>query len=92
MWALQPASRAQVNIDGLGKSYGVETLTVYRMKPEMGPPDVEIKKFEGEDASFKDETADFIGKIGGKPSLGATTQDALASISTVAAAYKQGRK
>lgn len=84
--------RAQVNIDGLGKSYGVETLTVYKMKPEMGPPDVEIRKFEGEDASFKAETADFIGKINGKPSLGATTQDALASISTVAGAYKQGLK
>lgn len=84
--------RAQVNIDGLGRSYGMETLTVYKMKPEMGPPDVEVKKFEGEDESFKAETADFIGKIGGKPSICATTQDALASISTVAAVYAQGKK
>src|SRR3989338_4685433 len=80
--------RAQVNVDGLGKSYGVETLTVYRMKPELGPPEVEVKKFEGEDASFKDETSDFIARINGKPSESGTLEDALASISIVAAAYK----
>ncbi len=78
---------AQVNIDGLGRSYGAETLTIYKMKPEMGPPDVEVRKFEGGDESFKAETADFIGKINGKPSLCATAQDAFASISLVASAY-----
>ncbi|MFA6489934.1 MAG: Gfo/Idh/MocA family oxidoreductase [Candidatus Micrarchaeia archaeon] len=84
--------RAQVNIDGLGRSYGTETLTIYSMKPEMGPPDVETRKFEDPDASFRAETADFIGKINGKPSLCATAQDALASITIVAGACAQGKK
>ena len=79
--------RAQVNVDGLGRSYGTETLTVYRMKPEMGPPESEVEKFEGEDESFKAETADFIGKIDGKPGMCATAEDALASISIIASAY-----
>lgn len=79
--------RAQVNVDGLGRSYGTETLTVYRMKPEMGPPDVETRKFEGEDGSWKAEIADFLGMIGGKPTLCATPEDAFASISTIASAY-----
>lgn len=83
---------AQVNIDGLGKSYGVETLAVYMMKPEMGPPETEIVKFEGEDGSFCAETADFIGKISGKPSSCATATDALASISLIEAAYRKERK
>jgi len=82
--------RAQMNIDGLGRSYGTETLTIYKMRPDMGPPDVETQRFEGEDESFKAETADFIAKINGKPSLCATAQDALASISIVAAAYASG--
>ena len=84
--------RAQVNVDGLGRSYGIETLTVYKMKPEMGPPDIEVQKFEGEDASFRLETEDFIAKINGKPSLCATAEDALASISIIYAAYKEKQK
>lgn len=84
--------RAQVNIDGLGKSYGTETLTLYKMKPEMGPPDVEVKKFEGADESFKAECADFIGRINGKPSMCGTAEDALASISIIAQAYADSKK
>ncbi len=84
--------RAQVNIDGLGRSYGVETLTIYKMKPEMGPPDTEIVKFAGEDGSFREETADFIGKINGKPGMCATAEDALASISIIEAAYKKEKQ
>ena len=81
--------RAQVNMDGLGRSYGTETLTIYKMTPTMGPPDVEVTKFEGEDESFKAETADFIMRIWGKPSSSATLEDALASISLIAEAYKR---
>lgn len=81
--------RAQVNIDGLGRSYGTETLTIYKMKPEMGPPEVEVRRFEGEDESFKEETADFVMRIAGKPSSSATLEDALASISLIAEAYKR---
>lgn len=79
--------RAQVNVDGLGKSYGTETLALYKMKPEMGPPETEVEKFEGEDGSFRAETEDFIGLIGGRRGMCAGTADALASISIVAAAY-----
>jgi predicted dehydrogenase len=84
--------RAQVNVDGLGRSYGVETLTVYEMKPEMGPPDTKVVKFEGEDGSFKAETADFIGKTSGKAGACATAEDALASISIIHAAYLKEKK
>ncbi len=84
--------RAQVNIDGLGRSYGVETLTIYRMKPEMGPPDVEIRRFEGDDESFRAETEDLIMRINGKPSVSATLEDAFESISIIEAAYKKKSK
>ncbi|VVC01308.1 D-xylose 1-dehydrogenase (NADP(+)) 2 [uncultured archaeon] len=81
--------RAQVNIDGLGRSYGTETLTIHRMKPEMGPPESEVKKFESEDQSFKAEAADFLSRIGGGPSVGATLEDALASMLLIAESYKK---
>ena len=85
--------RAQVNIDGLGRSYGTETLTVYKMKAEMGPPDVEVEKFEGEDGSWKEEICDFLGKIKGKPSRCGTAEDALASITIINEGYRMsGRK
>ncbi|MFA5930210.1 MAG: Gfo/Idh/MocA family oxidoreductase [Candidatus Micrarchaeia archaeon] len=84
--------RAQVNVDGLGRSYGTETLTVHEMRPELGPPDTKAVKFEGEDGSFRAETEDFIGKINGKPSLCATAGDALASISIIDAAYRKGKE
>ena len=82
--------RAQVNIDGLGRSYGTETLTTYKMKPEMGPPEVEVRKFEAEDASWKAEIADFLRMIGGKPSACATSEDALSSIKIISQAYSRG--
>jgi predicted dehydrogenase len=84
--------RAQVNVDGLGKSYGTETLTIHRMRPEMGPPETVVEKFEGDDGSFRAETEDFIRWIGGKRGMCAGTADALASISIVAEAYARKGK
>lgn len=54
---------AKIQIDGLGGSYGKETLTLYKMKPEMGPPDVEIETFEGNDNSWQYEMDLFFKQI-----------------------------
>lgn len=81
--------RAQANIDGLGRSYGTETLTLYKMKPEMGPPDTEVRKFEGADESWALEIKDFLGRIRGLPAHGASISDAHASLSIVAEAYRR---
>jgi predicted dehydrogenase len=50
-------------IDGLGRSYGVERLTWYRMKPEMGPPEVETWEYPGDDGSWSAEFAEFVEDI-----------------------------
>jgi len=42
----------KVLVQGLGGSYGKETLTYYRMLPQMGPPETEVLEFEGPDRSF----------------------------------------
>ena len=53
----------KIQIDGLGRSYGTETLTFYKMKPEMGVPDKEVFEFKEEDRSWELEFADFIDSI-----------------------------
>ena len=45
--------------NGLGRSYGPETLTIFKMKPEMGPPDVEEIKYSSEDNSWLNENQHF---------------------------------
>lgn len=42
----------KVLVQGLGGSYGKETLTYYRMLPQMGPPEIEVQEFEGADRSW----------------------------------------
>lgn len=54
---------AKIQIDGLGKSYGQEKLTLYKMKPKMGPPDVEEFMFTEEDKSWEKENELFYKKI-----------------------------
>ena len=49
--------RASCTIDGLGGSYGVERLTLYRMLPEMGPPETTIWEYPRGDQSWALEFA-----------------------------------
>lgn len=50
-------------IDGLGGSYGVERLTFYQMRPEMGPPDTTAWEFPRGDDSWAAETRAFLDDI-----------------------------
>jgi predicted dehydrogenase len=53
----------QISINGLGKSYGKETLTFYKMKPEMGPPEKQVFEWPDEDLSWEKEYKSFIESI-----------------------------
>ena len=50
---------AKLAIDGLGGSYGVEKLTFYKMRPEMGPPDTTSWEYPRGDDSWALETRAF---------------------------------
>jgi len=58
--------KAKIQIDGLGRSYGKEKVTLYTMKPEMGPPDVKEFNFPDEDVSWKRENEIFFQRIKNK--------------------------
>lgn len=55
--------KAKIQINGLGRSYGRETLTLYKMKKEMGAPDKQEFDFDQEDKSWYLENLEFFHRI-----------------------------
>jgi predicted dehydrogenase len=49
------AERAKWAVEGLARSYGPQSLTIYRMRPELGPPDVERVSYPDRDESWERE-------------------------------------
>jgi predicted dehydrogenase len=80
-----------VQVDGLGGSYGVETLTIGRRLPESGPPTEERVVFDGPDCSWEDDWNDFLDAIelGTRPA--ADGEDGLAVMRLVDAIYAGAR-
>jgi predicted dehydrogenase len=54
---------AKVHWEGLGGSYGIEKLTVYKMLPQMGPPETTVYEYPRGDESWKLEMEDFFEDI-----------------------------
>jgi predicted dehydrogenase len=50
---------AKFQVEGLVRSYGPQRLTIYRMGPEMGPPEVEELNYPNEDHTWNLEWASF---------------------------------
>src|ERR1700738_4016247 len=50
----------KLEINGLGGSYGVESVTFYRMLPGMGPPETTRWGFPFADPSWETEIAEFV--------------------------------
>jgi len=83
--------RGSLVIDGLGRSYGDETLTIALRKMEGGAPLMERHTFDGPDISWREEWADFVaGILEGSPYLGAV-HDGIVAMETLAALYRSAR-
>ena len=54
---------AKLQVDGLVRSYGPQRLTRYLMKPELGPPDVDVITYPAEDGSWAAEWLHFRASI-----------------------------
>lgn len=80
---------AKIQIDGLGGSYGKEKLTLYKMKPEMGPPDVEEFEFEPTDNSWKYEMDLFFERIQKKNFQNDELLKGLYVLNTIEKIYKE---
>ncbi len=80
--------RAKIDIAGLGGSYGTETLTLFEMLPEMGPPIAHRREWELSDASWALELEACLRTIEGAESIGASIGDAVAALTIVDDAYR----
>lgn len=84
-------ARGAVLVEGLGRSYGTETLTVVRRRPEGGVPDTETQAFPGEDSSWELEWQDFASAIAtGRPMLG-TADDGVTAMLMLDALYRSAQ-
>jgi predicted dehydrogenase len=79
---------AKLRVDGLARSYGPQTLRIYAMKPEMGPPDVEEIAYPPADVSWSKEWAYFRSLVrGAKPTLPDTLDSARYAWSCIEGIY-----
>lgn len=88
MFSLEVYGRdAKLDIAGLGGSYGIERITLYKMRPEMGPPDTTSWEYPRGDSSWALEMAEFLEdiRLGRAPAPGLA--DALAALRIVEAVY-----
>jgi predicted dehydrogenase len=81
--------RLKLQVEGLGGSYGMETLTVYTMKPEMGPPAMEKFEYPGPDQSWALEWEEFCAAVAEGREPRASGRDGLAALEAAAKLYVQ---
>lgn len=75
-------------VDGLGRSYGTERLTVFHRKSQGGTPDIEELVFPGEDMSWEQEWEDFLDAVSlGREPLGTPT-DGMVAMKMLDALYR----
>jgi len=55
--------KGKLEVNGLGGSYGIETLKYYEVRPEMGPPHTTIWEYPQEDKSWEQEIIEFMEDI-----------------------------
>ncbi|MDA8026643.1 MAG: Gfo/Idh/MocA family oxidoreductase [Actinomycetota bacterium] len=81
--------RGKLEVSGLGGSYGPETYREYDMGETIGPPEITSVEFQPQDLSWDLECGDFISRLEGSDSVGASLGDAIEVLKIVESAYAQ---
>lgn len=81
---------AKLQVDGLTGSYGPQRLRIYRMLPEMGPPELEEIAYPPQDSSWAAEWEHFAAALSGDEPLLGELEDARYAWTQVEAAYASG--
>ncbi len=93
MFSLEIYGRVgKLQMEGLGRSYGVEKLTYYKMLPQMGPPETSVWEFPGEDDSWKIEMQEFFEDIRLKRTPQPGLKEAKAVLQVVERIYARQQK
>jgi predicted dehydrogenase len=81
--------RGAIAAEGLGGSYGEETVVLTHRRMEGGAPDVERRTFPGPDDSWTHEWEDFVGAVmAGRPPRHGTPGDGVAAMRMIDALYR----
>lgn len=83
---------AKIQIDGLGGSYGVERLTLYKMLPQMGPPETTIWEYPRGDESWVLEIHEFLQDIAENRIPSPNLRDAAKALEVVRAICRKSNK
>ncbi len=80
--------RGAVIVEGLGGSYGTETLQLQERAAQDGPPAVRTETFEGPDESWKREWSEFLGAVRDGAVYQGGPNDGLAVMAMLDALYR----
>jgi len=83
--------KGSLTIEGLGKSYGIERLTIAYRKPEGGVPDLEDLVFDLPDTSWELEWQDFIGAIATQTPYWGTPEEGVSAMRMLDALYRSAQ-
>lgn len=78
----------KLEVSGLGGSYGVERLSLYKMLPEMGPPETQIWEYPMADDSWQVEFNEFYEDIKKQRQPAAGLPQAYAALKIVEEIYR----
>lgn len=83
---------AKIQVDGLVRSYGPQRLRIYKMAPELGPPQLEEHSYPDEDRSWELEWSSFCNAIeaGDRSLLDGDLEAARYAWTQIEAAYAAG--
>lgn len=79
---------AKLQVDGLVRSYGTQRLRIYRMRPELGPPDLEERTFPDDDVSWVAEWENLAASITSGETVSGGLEDAHYAWARVQDAYE----
>lgn len=79
----------KLHIEGLGGSYGVERIALYKMLPQMGPPETTIWEYPTADDSWVVEFVEFLEDLRGCRTPRAGLSDARAALVVVEKIYTE---
>jgi predicted dehydrogenase len=82
----------KIHVEGLGGSYGVERVTLYKMLPQMGPPDMQSFEFPKGDESWKIEFQEFLKDIREDRAVSPGIRDAVEALKIVESITEQSKK
>jgi predicted dehydrogenase len=82
----------KIHVEGLGGSYGVERVTLYKMLPKMGPPDMQSFEFPHGDEAWKVEVREFLKDIREDRAVSPGIRDAVEALKIVESITEQSKK